>query len=337
MTDGPQRSVWTLAPDTPEKAQALYRLLRREIRREVVGHAAAVDRLALLAARHVARDRRQTQPLLRALLVGEDGVGKRHVARVMADVLGLPFAEIHAASLAELNWTGADIADQMGAFADAVLTRHPPPVGRELLERSVVLIEGVDLLRLPGRYGTQTGREYQRGRQQSLVQVVGDGTVAIERSGGRTLTWPSRRALVICAAEFQGLDPAELGAAGLVEWGMIPELARRLVEGAVIALGPLPAREVAEVLRRRLGELEDTFESFGYRLRISDGAVAYAAARALKDGAGAGAAAPAAWISDAAQRVLVNLLNEAAREGTTHVMTPDDIRVPAAVRGRWRE
>ena len=335
MKPGRWTGHWALVPDSPADAVALYRLLREEIGRGIIGHGEAVDRLALMAVAHIDRSRRRNEPLLRTLLIGEDGVGKRLLGRAVARALDLPYLEIAASTMAELNWAGSDIGDFLDALYDTVLTIHPSPGGIEIIEQAIILVDGIDLLRLPGQYGSASTKDYQRGRQQSLLQLVGDGVVPIERKSGQNVYWPSRRALVICCGEFPGLHSASAG--DLTDWGLLPELAHRLAEGLVLRLATLSRSDVVAILRRRTGDLAGPFLSYGYRLDVSEEALLFVADRAALGDQGPSPKAPLAWLRDASERILVSMLTAAEPPGSRRVLAPDDLLLPPRARGRWRD
>ncbi len=108
-TNGPgtsPKSIGALVPTSPEDAGVLYGLLRDEMAKYVVGHDAALSELAVLGVRHLARDLSPRTPLLRALLLGPPGVGKRTLALALAKAIGLPWLYLPANAMAELNWQG---------------------------------------------------------------------------------------------------------------------------------------------------------------------------------------------------------------------------------------
>lgn len=336
LPDSAPRDLWPLLPENPQDMHVLFALIREELQRPIVGHEQIVAQLALLGAMHIAQDALPSRPLSRALIIGGAEAGKTMVALRLAKVLDLPWVHIPATSVAETNWRGTDVTELIGSMYKDVVRNHPTGDTAELAERAVVIIDDIDHLRLPGRYtGSPQTHDYQAGRQRSLVPLVGDGVLPVE-VGSQHIYWPSRRALVISLGRFAALEPTPSSPEHLVDWGMIPELARALCRGRVLRIP-----ELGDVQRRRLmqGEvrsLKHAFRLCGYRLTVSDEALSDLTDH-LSSVGGSDFAAARSLLHDAANRALIRLLSDGAQYRTQYVLAPDDLEPPPEAPGLWRE
>lgn len=306
----------------PEDAVALYHDIRARMRERVVGHSEPVTRLALMGAQHLVGAVRQ-----RAVLVGPSGCGKSTLMRALANALRVPHVVVDVTGLAEQNWRGYDLSDvarDLYERADGSLAR---------MHEAVVVLDEIDKLGL--RHAEGPGKDYRLGKQQSLLSLLGGGLeIRFGLEGDdRSMSWMADRTLIVGAGVFDGLprsDPVSPGE--LIEWGLIPELVERF--GSVIRLSPLEGAELVEVLRTGLLEVEEMFYAFGYDVRFTDQAVAYAARSVGNSGREAGPRSAMSWLRSAAERGLLRLLHARADEGTTWTVTPDDLKVPARTSSR---
>lgn len=325
-----------LFPASRGDVHTLFHLLRDALRRELVGHRPEIDRLVLLGTRHLARDLVPPGAPLRALILGPSGSGKSTLLRAFARVLGLPHVLIPGPTMAEMNWSGSDAADFLRQLYEGVVSPAERARAADLAERAVVVIDGVDALRLPGRYASASTRDYQLGRQRSLLPLVGDGVIPIER-GSRSASWPSRRALVIASGVFPGLKVEIPGAEDLADWGLIPEVADRLASGTVLRLSGPTREDLPVILEQGLDGVKEAFALFGYRLSVSPEAIAFVADQVRGTTHGTGVRGAIGWLTDAAEQVLARLVRDQAPAGTQHMLAPDDVNVVQESRGLWRE
>lgn len=95
------------------------------------------------------------------------------------------------------------------------------------MRKAVLVHDDNDKVGSGGSEGT--GREYRRGKQESLLELLG-GNVDLhygpDQEEGRW-SWRSDEALVV-GGVFDGLPPWRLSASDLVEWGLTPEIVGRL-------------------------------------------------------------------------------------------------------------
>jgi ATP-dependent protease Clp ATPase subunit len=334
--ENPPNRPLGLFPASPADALALFDLLREVMGLHIVGQEEEIDRLALLGVRHLSRDLVPPARPLRGLLLGPRSSGKSTLLGTFVAALGMPHVTVPAEALAETNWSGADIGDFLGQLYDQD-TMHPDESGLpELAERAVVVVDGFDALRLPGRYGSASTKDYQRGRQQGLVPLMTGGVIPIERYQ-RSLYWPSRRALVIACGSFEGLRSGLPSTEDLIDWGIIPALANSLASSTVVRLNAASRAHLPRILARNLEGATQAFRVFGYTLTVSPEALGFVADRILTSPEDTGVGAAIGWITDAADRALAGMIRGRVPEGTHRVLAPDDILVSGPPRGLWRE
>lgn len=325
-----------LCPTNHDDVAALFDLMYETMRGQIVGCDAEIERLALLGVRHLARDLTGRDALLRALITGPPGSGKSTLARVFAETMSLPQVTIPASAMAEMNWSGSDLGDFLGVLY------HAPPVGLDpaeavaLAERAVVVVDDMDALRLPGRYGSASSRDYQLGRQECLRPLMEGGVIPIE-SRNASMFWQSRRALVIAVGTFDDVGAVAPTADDLVAWGMIPPLAEHLCAGTVVRMPEAAAIDIFEILKRNTSAPGVAFDAFGYRLTVSAEALTFVAESIRERACLNGVRAGIACIANSAERVLISMIRDRAPVGTHRVLAPDDIRLPHFSRGLWRD
>jgi hypothetical protein len=149
--------------------------------------------------------------------------------------------------------------------------------------------------------------------------------------------WPSRRALVIGCGTFDGLEPAAPIAEDLIDWGIIPPLADLLCAGAVLRLRDVAAFDLVEILKRNVGAVQTAFAAFGYHLTVSPEVFTFVA-ESMRNGSRPNSVRAAmACITSAAEQALIRMVRGCAPIGSHRMLAPDDIRLPQASRGLWRD
>lgn len=312
--------------DSPEPASApaeLFEGLRQRLREDVVGHDEAVDRFALAGLQHVFGPGGQ-----RLLLIGPTGVGKSTLCRALADALDLPFVAIDVGELAETNWHGFDMRDALQAL------RRRADGDEEVMRKAVVVLDEIDKVGSGSYEGT--GREYRRGKQESLLGLLG-GDVDLHygpnRDEGRW-SWRSDEALIVGAGVFDRLPPGRPSAGDLVEWGLMPEVVGRL--GSILRLEPLSAGELEEVLWRQLRDIDATYRALGYRLVVDPSALEEVAELVTSRAGGVDPRSGATLLRDAGERGLVRLLARAASPGSAFDLTTAELELPTDKSGDGR-
>jgi ATP-dependent Clp protease ATP-binding subunit ClpC len=239
----------------------------------VVGHAAALGRMANILRRNAAGFRSK-RPIGTFLLLGPTGVGKTESAKAIA----------HALFRSETAMTRLDMAEYAEPHAVARLIGAPPgyighDAGGQLTEAvrrrpyQVILLDEIE--------------KAHRDVLESFLAVFDEGRLTDGR--GRTIDF-TNTVLILTS----NLGAEEVSAAGTRSIGfgksgsspaqiettlvaaarsaLPPELYNRIDE--VIAFAPLERREVAEIARRMLGGLAKTLEGArGLLLDVDDDAI----------------------------------------------------------------
>lgn len=234
------------------------------------------------------------------LLLGPTGVGKTHLIRSAAELIGVPFVKADATKYSETGYVGGDVEDLVRD-----LIRR---AGGDLEEaaRGIIYLDEID--KIAGR--ESNGRDVSgRGVQTNLLKLMEDGEVPIvspndiagqvqsimPRAGappkpaGQTIN--TGDILFIVSGAFAGLAPivrARLGSGAsgpvtltdeealerattgdFIAYGFEPEFVGRLP--IRVACRPLGEGDLYEVMRRSesslLRQYERAFQAYGVRVR----------------------------------------------------------------------
>ena len=326
-------SIELLQPRTDADRRALYDLILDALRPS--GTPAEPARLiALAAVRHLSGWGG------RILLSGENTQTKITIVRTLAQALELPFVEIDVGSLAETNWKGSDLSFYLERLYAQLEQRYPRASVPRIVERACVLLTHLERVRVPGAYtGSSSTRDYREGKALSLCPLAGDGVIPVSKDGGGGFLWPSKKALVIATAQFDGMTSPVPDAEAMELWGIARPLADALAGFTWIEVGSLDTSAVGAALRTELQAVVDKFLAFGFHLRVHDQVLRYLV-ELITSGTRAGdVASVAAIVAASADRALIRLLDEQVGPGAVYVMARDDldrsIGVPSA--GPWRE
>jgi ATP-dependent Clp protease ATP-binding subunit ClpX len=257
------------------------------------------------------------------LLLGPTGVGKTHLIRSAAELIGVPFVKGDATKFSETGYVGGDVDDLVRD-----LVRRAGGNIRQA-EHGIIYLDEVDKLAtsLPA-----AGRDVSgRGVQTNLLKLMEDGDVPVVspndvsgqmqaavsamRGGGAggSDTINTRHILFIVSGAFSGitevirrrLGRTEVGARALrwpvdailaavttpdlIEFGLEPEFVGRLP--VRVACHGLNTDDLFQVLRRSesslLRQYERAFSAYGIRLEFRDGALRRLAELASTENTGA--------------------------------------------------
>jgi len=195
--------------------------IARHLDRFVIGQREAKKVLSVALCDHfqhvrMAREGRATPHYQKqnVLLLGPTGVGKTHLIRSAADLIGVPFVKADATKFSETGYVGGDVDDLVRD-----LYRRSGNDARKA-EHGIIYLDEVDKLatRLPG-----AGRDVSgRGVQTNLLKLMEDGDVplvspndvtgqlqsamAAMRGGGPAAeTLNTRHILFIVSGAFSGM------------------------------------------------------------------------------------------------------------------------------------
>lgn len=235
------------------------------------------------------------------LLIGPTGVGKTHLVRSAAELIGVPFVKADATKFSETGYVGGDVDD----LVRDLVRRAGGNVRRA--EYGIIYLDEIDKLASHGESG---GRDVSgRGVQTNLLKLMEDGdvplispndvsgqmqaAVAAARGGapGQPETVSTRNILFIASGAFSGLEmivrrrldddrPSRnpLGQAttgDLIGFGLEPEFVGRLP--VRVACHALDTDDLFNVLRKSESSLirqyERAFAAYGIRLSFQDEAL----------------------------------------------------------------
>ncbi len=324
----PQRpSSQDLLADIPTPRQVMEHLDR-----SVVGQGRAKRTLAIAVSNHFVRlldalDRGSPAPIVadaglkdvtieksNVLLIGPSGSGKTHLAKALAEGLGVPFAIADATSLTEAGYVGEDVESVLHKLLVAA------NMDVQSAQGGIIYIDEVDKLRGGQAHGT---KDMRLGVQHALLKMIEGTTCNVPPNGGYTqpgetcIPFDTTNVLFVCGGAFGGLEdiierrlgraafgfdrPAqgpEDGRSGLLRhvlpedlerYGMIPELLGRLP--VVTTLDDLGVEDLARILREPKDSLVSQYRkllAFHHAgLEFTDGALREVARVAHERGTGA--------------------------------------------------
>lgn len=249
------------------------------------------------------------------LLLGPTGVGKTHLIRSAADLIGVPFVKADATKFSETGYVGGDVDDLVRdlirrAGGDAKRASH-----------GIIYLDEIDKL----ASSSPGGRDVSgRGVQTNLLKLMEDGDVpvlspndvtgqiqsAMSAARGNTPGMPdsisTRHILFIASGAFVGLDKivrerlaspsispekslARANTADFIKFGLEPEFIGRLP--VRVACHALDENDLFNVLSKSESSLvrqyQRAFAAYGITLRFQPAALRKLASLAREEQTGA--------------------------------------------------
>ncbi|OJW07455.1 MAG: ATP-dependent protease ATP-binding subunit ClpX [Planctomycetales bacterium 71-10] len=308
------------------------RMIVEHLNRSIVGQDRAKRTLAVAVANHYVRlfdvlDRESATPVVvdtglrnvsieksNVLLIGPSGSGKTHLARALAECVGVPFALADATTLTEAGYVGEDV--------ETILHKLLVAAGGDVAEaqRGIVYLDEIDKL---GGGRVHGAKDLRQGVQHALLKMF-EGTVCnVPPSGGykvvgeTSVPFDTSQVLFICGGAFVGLDEVVARRLGLrafgfdqagstfddeaenplrhvlpedvEDLGLIPELIGRL--SVIATLDALSVDDLVRILRQPRDSLIDQYRKLlmyrHARLDFTPGAIRAIAGLAHDHGTGA--------------------------------------------------
>jgi endopeptidase Clp ATP-binding regulatory subunit ClpX len=301
----------TAAPPQPEFSFALKPAdIARYLNRFVIGQREAKKVLSVALCDHFQHVRFTVEgnaaPFYQkqnVLLLGPTGVGKTHLIRSAAELIGVPFVKADATKFSETGYVGGDVDD----LVRDLVRRAGGDV--EKAEHGIIYLDEVDKLATRGDGG---GRDVSgRGVQTNLLKLMEDGDVPLVspndvtgqlqsamsamRGGGAAQpeTINTRHILFIVSGAFSGITEiiqqrmgllsaknkltvdrlnSQVSTADLIAYGLEPEFIGRLP--VRVACHGLNAEDLFAVLRKSESSLihqyERAFAAYGIACEFKD-------------------------------------------------------------------
>ena len=250
------------------------------------------------------------------LLLGPTGVGKTHLIRSAADLIGVPFVKADATKFSETGYVGGDVDD----LVRDLIRRAGGDIKRA--SHGIIYLDEVDKLAGSSEGG---GRDVSgRGVQTNLLKIMEDGDVpvlspndvtgqlqsAMSAARGNTPGMPdtisTRHILFIASGAFVGLDGvirsrlgqnsmspakalAQAGTSDFIRFGLEPEFIGRLP--VRVACHALDEDDLFHVLEKSESSLihqyKRSFAAYDIKLRFEPCALRKLAALARTEETGA--------------------------------------------------
>lgn len=213
------------------------------------------------------------------LILGPTGVGKTHLIRSAAELIGVPFLKADATKFSETGYVGGDVDD----LVRDLVRRAGGNVRRA--EHGIIYLDEIDKLATRSEGG---GRDVSgRGVQTNLLKLMEDGDVplvspndvsgqmqaAISAARGNSPGAPevisTRNILFIVSGAFSGMEKplARVSTADLIGYGLEPEFIGRLP--VRVACHSLDTDDLFNVLLRSESSLirqyERSFAAYGIK------------------------------------------------------------------------
>lgn len=247
------------------------------------------------------------------LLIGPTGCGKTLIAKTLAKILNVPFAQGDATTLTEAGYIGDDVE----TLLQKLLQNADNDV--KSAERGIIYIDEIDKLSKKTDRKSNLKDPSGEGVQQALLKII-EGTVVNvppqKRQPGYSdgVTMDTSNILFICGGAFVGLDKIienrttnkflgfvenkedknssiikKIQPEDLIKFGMIPEFIGRIP--VTVGLDELDENALVNILTKPRNALtkqyKEMFNMEGVKISFSDEALSMVAKQAIELKAGA--------------------------------------------------
>lgn len=171
-----------------------------ELQKRVSAHSRALKKIALSAHRHCIKSRSifrisGLKPEV-FLLAGPTGCGKTYIMKVLADILGLPFAHADASSLVQSGIVGSTIYDCLGILAEQSV--YTP----DNTEKGILFIDEIDKLYIRNQ-SNAFSNYYGESVQNELLRIMEGAEVPV---GEEKEMFDTSGLFFVLGGAFEGIE-----------------------------------------------------------------------------------------------------------------------------------